>query len=82
MGWPGADYIFWHDVILKTQVAKNVGVNLGSYRVGNQESLSHNKFRAVKIQWNIYRREFNLGLLKSAQSLLAYALHGVKKYFL
>ena len=76
------DYIFWHDMIGVTKVAKNVGMTLGSYRVGNQESLSHNKFRAVKIQWNIYRTEFKLGRMKSTQSLMAYAFHGIKKYFL
>lgn len=76
------DYIFWFQVISKTVSAVNVELNLGSYRIGNTNSLSHNKFRTIPIQWNIYRKEFHLSLFQSIQSLVAYAFHGIKKYFL
>lgn len=76
------DYIFWFDMINKTSVACNVGQNLGFYRVGNQDSLSHNKFRAIAIQWSIYRNEFHLNFFQASKSITAYACHGLKKYFL
>lgn len=76
------DYIFWFQVIQATKSARNVGENLGAYRVGNQTSLSHNKFRVIPIQWSIYRKEFRLGYLSSILSLMAYAFHGIRKYFL
>ncbi len=76
------DYIFWFQVIQSTGSAHNVCENLGAYRVGVQTSLSHNKFRVIPIQWNIYRKEFRLGLLNSMISLAAYAFHGIRKYFL
>ena len=76
------DYIFWYQVVRSTGPAKNVNKNLGQYRVGNENSLSHNKFRAAKIQWQIYREQFGLSYLGSIKSLSAYALHGITKYFL
>lgn len=76
------DYIYWYDCVKLTGKAPNVGKNLASYRVGNTESLSSNKFQNIGIQWNIYRNEFHMGFIKSTKSIVAYAFHGIKKYFL
>lgn len=76
------DYIYWYECVKLAGKAPNVGKNLASYRVGNSESLSSNKFQNIGIQWNIYRNEFHMGFFKSSKSIVAYAFHGIKKYFL
>jgi teichuronic acid biosynthesis glycosyltransferase TuaG len=76
------DYIFWYDLIKVMKTAKNIGEVLGSYTVGNIDSLSSNKLKNISIQWHIYRKEFNLSVPQSIKSIVGYALHGIRKYFL
>jgi len=76
------DYFFWYDSIAASKVVKGIGQALSRYRLGNSNSLSSNKVQMAKIQWKLYREEFNLGFFQSAYYTLHYAVHGVKKYFL
>lgn len=76
------DYIYWYECVKISDKAFNVGKTLASYRVGNTESLSSKKLQNIGIQWKIYRNDFHMGLAKSVKSIILYALHGIKKYFL
>lgn len=76
------DYIFWYDLIKVLKQAQNVGQILGSYTVGNINSLSSNKLKNISIQWHIYRNEFNLNVFEATKSLVGYGFHGIRKYFL
>lgn len=76
------DYFFWYDAIAASKNVKATGQTLSRYRLGNQNSLSSNKIKMAKIQWKLYRTEFNLGLISSVWYTSNYALHGIKKYLL
>lgn len=76
------DYIFWYQALKVCEKAYNVGDTLSSYRVFSKNSLSANKKKMALIQWQLYRNEFKLGLLKSWYYFFHYAIHGIKKYFL
>lgn len=68
------DYAFWLDLIRSSGPAVRVGgaEPLACYLV-RDGSISSNKARAVKWQWNIYRRQQALGLLPSAWYMANYA---------
>lgn len=76
------DYLFWYEALRAAGGSQNVGKILSSYRIFGKESLSANKKEMAKIQWNLYRNEFKLGLIPSVYYFFHYAWHGIKKYFL
>lgn len=74
------DYMFWLEILKGNNVvAYNVNEVLAYYRVGNN-SLSSNKLRAAKWQWNIYRNELGLSFISSALNFIIYSIKGVLKH--
>ncbi|PHM68334.1 glycosyltransferase [Xenorhabdus sp. KJ12.1] len=53
---------------------------LAYYRISSK-SLSGNKYKAAKSQWNLYRNTLNLGLLNSLVYFISYAIFGFVKKF-
>lgn len=74
------DYLFWLQA-LNSGKYTCYGYRekpLGYYRL-TSNSLSRNKFKTFRYQWNIYRNELKLGLFKSCYYFCFYAVHGVIK---
>lgn len=74
------DYVFWLQLVRTAGVARRVPHPgpLAEYLVRGG-SLSSNKLRAARWQWNIYRDIEKLGLASSAWYFLHYAVHAVAK---
>jgi teichuronic acid biosynthesis glycosyltransferase TuaG len=74
----GQDAATWFR-ILRTKNITAYGMNeeLSYYRVGNL-SLSHNKFKAARRTWNLYKRE-NIILIKRIYYFICYACNAIKR---
>ena len=75
------DYLFWLE-ILHSNNCTCYGYRekpLAYYRL-TANSLSRNKFKTFRYQWNIYRNELKLGIIKSGYFFMFYALHGMIKF--
>lgn len=72
------DYIMWLDLIKRASNAYCIQENLAYYRISSN-SLSANKFRAIRWQWNIYRTEENLSFLSSVFYFFHYITSALKK---
>lgn len=73
------DYITWSNLLEKNGSAISIHEPLAYYREGNV-SVSSNKFKTAKWQYDIYREDFKLSVLKSLYYFLLYAINGVFKY--
>ena len=73
----GQDYGAWYKILKKVGIAYGMQEVLSIYRVGNK-SLSHNKLKAMKRTWNLYKQE-NLPLLKRIQCFICYAYNAIKR---
>lgn len=73
------DYLFWLDILSQGYLCHGYDEKpLGMYRL-TSNSLSRNKFKTSKYQWNIYRNELELGLPKSCYYFVFYAINGLIK---
>jgi teichuronic acid biosynthesis glycosyltransferase TuaG len=73
----GQDYALWLRLLRESgQVAHNYKKRLTGYRV-LQGSISRNKFKKAKRQWQIYREIENFGLLSSLYFMFFYARNAV-----
>jgi len=75
------DYVFWLEAIRRSGTAHRVpddGTVRCFYAV-SASSLSGNKARAARWQWNIYRNELGLGLLRSATLFARYVVAALRK---
>ncbi|WP_430247865.1 glycosyltransferase family 2 protein [Providencia sp. PAZ2] len=72
------DYLMWLSILEKTKNAYCVQEPLAKYRI-HDSSLSSNKIRSIKWQWNIYRKELNLNFIRSSYYLCCYIFHAFKK---
>lgn len=74
------DYIFWLEILKKGITAHliNTQSNQCNYLV-RESSLSSNKLKAIKWQWDIYRRNENLNIVKSSFLLMIYIINALKK---
>lgn len=75
------DYLFWLE-ILHDGKYKCFGYRdkpLGCYRL-TANSLSRNKFKTFRYQWNIYRNEIKLGFFKSTYYFVFYVFNGLIKF--
>lgn len=77
----GQDHLTWLMLLKKGHVAYGLSENLAEYRKV-YGSLSNNKFRALKRQWNNYRNEVKLPLFKCIYYYMFYVLNNIKKYYL
>lgn len=73
----GQDYGAWYKILKKVGIAYGMQEVLSIYRVGNK-SLSHNKLKAMKRTWNLYKRE-KLTLLKKIYCFTCYAYNATKR---
>ena len=74
------DYVFWLEILKKGVTAKliNTDKNQCNYLV-RADSLSSNKLKAIKWQWNIYRKREKLNFFESVFFLLSYITYALKK---
>ena len=72
------DYIMWLEIVKIAKKGYCIQTPLAYYRVTNN-SLSSNKFQAAIWQWKVYRKEINLGLIKSIWFFLNYFYAAYKK---
>lgn len=72
------DYIMWLDILSKVGHGYCIQEDLAFYRVSSV-SLSGNKMRAARWQWDIYRSNLRFGLLKSLFFWFQYAVRSVLK---
>lgn len=72
------DYVLWLSLLRNGEIALNTNTEEALYRVRNT-SVSSNKYRAMLWQWNVYRFEEHLGLIKSAYYFINYAIRAYNK---
>lgn len=73
------DYVLWLRILKTIKTAKGIQKPLAIYRI-NPQSRSANKLKAAIGQWQIYRQNERLNLLKSWYYFVHYAYNGWKKY--
>lgn len=74
------DYVFWLDILRKGVTAHliNTESNQCNYLV-RDSSLSSNKFKTLKWQWTIYRKNENLNIFQSIFFTITYIINALKK---
>lgn len=74
------DYICWLN-ILKKYYIEGYGLNkiLGTYRIG-KKSISSNKLQSAVWNWQVYRKNQNISVLKTIYYMSFYIVNGLKKY--
>jgi glycosyltransferase involved in cell wall biosynthesis len=72
------DYVMWLSILKKGYIARNTETTLAAYRVSSQ-SVSSNKLKVIKWQWDIYRNVEHLSLLRSAYNFVFYAYKALIK---
>lgn len=72
------DYVLWLKIIKKIRVIKGMKMKLSYYRK-TKNSLSSNKFLALKNGFRVYRDFMNFGFVKSLYSLFILSINFVKK---
>lgn len=74
------DYVFWLEILKNGITAHliNTELNQCNYLV-RQSSLSSNKLKTIKWQWNIYRKNEKLSYFQSFFFTLAYIINALKK---
>jgi len=73
------DFGLWLRILKKVDYAYGIQEELAIYRM-RKDSISGNKIKVAKYQWQIYRKEENLTLLNSLYYFLHYAINGLFKY--
>lgn len=74
------DYIAWLEIVRETGgCAYGIPEVLSLYRVGHG-SKSADKLRSARKTYEVYRKHFNLGLLKSCSCMFFYTVNGTVKY--
>lgn len=77
----GQDHLTWWMLMKRGFKAYGLQENLAEYR-RVEGSISHNRFKAIKRHWKLYREYEKIGLLKSTYCFICYALHAVKKHYM
>lgn len=73
------DYALWLAYLREIDFAYGIQEPLAKYRI-RKKSVSSNKFKLIKYQFNIYRNNQNLNWAKSVYFTLNWAIHGLIKY--
>ena len=73
------DYLFFIEILRNGAFAQNTQTVEVYYRQDKQ-SLSGNKFKSAKWNWNIYRNELKLNLFASLYFFIFYAVKGFIKF--
>lgn len=69
------DYALWLNILRKGFIAKNTETVEALYRV-RENSVSSSKLHILAWQWNIYRKQEHLSILKSTYYYIHYAING------
>lgn len=70
------DYVMWLSLLRTAKTGFCIQKPLAYYRVAGS-SLSGNKFRSAKWQWSVYRKNLQLGILKSTFFFSMYAIRSL-----
>ena len=73
------DYALWLNYLKRTEYAFGIKEPLAIYRI-RSNSLSRNKYSALKYQWKVYREIENLGLILSCYYIIHWGIRGFLKY--
>ena len=73
------DLACWLNILKNGKQAYCLHECLARYKV-HSDSVSSNKFKMMKYQWNVYRKVERLSLLKSVYYIVHWAITGVLKY--
>ena len=76
----GQDYATWLMLMRGGLPAYGIDKPLTRYRLVSN-SISSNKFVALKRTWNIYRQQEHLDIVRSAFYFCLYTLNAIKKYY-
>lgn len=74
------DYVLWLNITKQGFLAYGIPEVLAKYRVG-KSSISSNKLKMLRINWNVYRRIEKQGFVKSAWCLLNYVFAYTGRFF-
>lgn len=74
----GQDTACWLSILKQGHMAYGINKELALYR-RRQNSISSDKFYAIKRTWNIYRNVENLNFYRSSISLIFYVYNAIKK---
>ena len=72
------DYTLWLKIMKKVATTKAISEPLAKYRILNN-SISANKLKVLKWQWNIYRNIVRLDIFRSLYYFLCYIYFSIKK---
>jgi teichuronic acid biosynthesis glycosyltransferase TuaG len=72
------DYILWLTILSKEFIAQNCGFVTSLYRE-SKDSISHNKLKVIKWQWDIYRNILHLSFIRSAYYFFFYIIKAFLK---
>lgn len=72
------DYALWLTIMKKVKITNGIVEPLAGYRI-LPGSVSANKFRALKWQWNIYRKTEKLNIFKSSYYFAWYIYYALNK---
>lgn len=73
------DFACWLKILKTGEKAVCFHESLTTYRV-HSNSVSSNKFKIIKFQWNVYRKVEKLSFFKSLYYMCHWAIRGVLKY--
>lgn len=73
------DHAMWIDLLSKVKYARAIKESLAIYRIRNN-SVSRDKFKIAKKQYDVYRKYLKMSLFKSSYYTFFWALNGLKKY--
>lgn len=73
------DYIMWLEIAKTGVVFQGINEPLVHYEIGG-EGISRNKLNVAKVQWRVYRRVLNMGLINALWHFMNYAYFGFRKY--
>lgn len=76
----GQDHLTWLSLLKPGRLAYGLNDVLATYTVGNNDSLSGNKLKAVKRQWFNYRKVLGFGWFTSVKYLIKYAVAALRKH--
>lgn len=76
----GEDYFTWLEIMKKGYNAYGLDESLALYRISNS-SLSGNKFKVLKYQWNNYRHYEKISLIPCVYYFLCYVFNASIKHF-
>lgn len=73
------DHAMWIDLLGRIKYARAINESLAIYRIRNN-SVSRNKLRIAKKQYNVYRYYLKMNIFKSSYYTFFWAMNGLKKY--